>query len=668
MGPRRSVPRAVTVAVAAALGVLGLAALPAAGATTGSAGGAPAGGQWLRSNTSQTHSRQLLQALAGPAGTAGPVINGPRAAAASSPVTGAPQGVDVASFQHPTSAQYPHGAPIDWAQVYADGIRFAAVKVTEGAYYTNSWALTDLPQARAAGLTTVAYAFAIPNGGTSSSGTRYSSSPVVQADDLVNYLTGHGLAVPTVMLDIEYDPYAGSDGTPGGSWCYGLSQSAMVSWVTSFGNEIKARTGRLPVIYTPPSWWATCTGGSTAFGQTPVWVPDYSSTGSPGSLPAGWGNWNFWQYSSTGTVTGIQTSGGTDLDQLNPAILTLRNAGSRSSVAGSPVVQEQVTPFTVSPAPALTFGATGLPAGLSVDSATGQITGWPDKPGSYHVTVTAADGSGATGTAPFGWTVSAAPAAGPAGPVRLGLGGKCLNDVGNSSANGTAMDIWTCNGSSSQHWTVVKDQTLRIHGKCLDVYHGGTASGTKVDLYKCNGSTAQQWRVQTRGQLVNPHSGKCLTDPGGSTANGTRIKIVTCAGKSYQKWQLPAGPVVSELPGKCLSDPGNHTANGTAIVISGCNGGSAQAWTVLPDGTVRIHGKCLDVYHGGTASGTKVDLYSCNGSTAQHWWINPAGAGVTLVSPGSGLALAVAGTSTANGTPVVLGTAGGTPRQTWRVQ
>jgi GH25 family lysozyme M1 (1,4-beta-N-acetylmuramidase) len=663
MRARRSVPGTLTMAVAAALGLLGPAAAPAAGAT---AGGAGASGQWLRSNTGRTHSPQVLRELARASGT---VINGPRAAATSGPVTGAPQGVDVASFQHPKSAQYPNGAPIDWARVYADGIRFAAVKVTEGAYYTNSWALTDLPQARSAGLTTVAYAFAIPNGGTSKSGTKYSGSPVIQADDLVSYLTSHGLTVPTVMLDIEYDPYAGSDGTPAGSWCYGLSQSAMVSWIASFGNEIKARTGRLPVIYTPPSWWAKCTGGSTAFGQTPVWVPDYSSTGSPGSLPAGWSNWNLWQYSATGTVPGIQASGSTDLDQLNPAILTLLNAGDRASVAGSPIVQTQVTPFTVSPAPAPTFGAAGLPAGLNVDSATGQITGWPDRPGSYHATVTAGDGSGVTGTVPFSWRVSAAPTAGPSGPVRLALGGKCLNDVGNSSANGTAMDIWACNGSSSQHWTVVKDQTLRIHGKCLDVYHGGTTAGTKVDLFSCNGSVAQQWRVQTRGQLVNPHSGKCLAYPGGSTANGTRVKIETCVGKNYQKWRPPAGPVVLELPGKCLSDPGNRTANGTAIVISGCNGGgSAQAWTLMPDGTVRIHGKCLDVFHGGTTAGTRVDLYSCNGSTAQRWWVNPAGAGVTLVSPVPGLALAVAGTSTANGTPVVLGTPDGTPRQTWRVQ
>ena len=68
------------------------------------------------------------------------------------------QGVDVASFQHPS------GASIDWSEVAAGGIQFAAVKATEGAYYENPYALTDLADAKAAGLSTVAYAFAIPNG------------------------------------------------------------------------------------------------------------------------------------------------------------------------------------------------------------------------------------------------------------------------------------------------------------------------------------------------------------------------------------------------------------------------------------------------------------------------------------------------------------------------
>lgn len=739
MRARRSVPGAVTVAVAAILGVLGLAAGPAAGGTASGTGSPLTHGQWLRSNTSQTHSPQVLRALARTSTT---VINGPKAAAVNGPVNGAPQGIDVSSHQE---SQTSPTKGINWATIAADGITFVAVKATEGAYYTNPYAVTDLPAAQAAGLTTAAYAFAIPNGGSNGS-TQYSASPVVQADDLVSFLASHSITVPAIMLDIENDPYSGSDGSTGS--CYGLSQSAMVSWISGFGAEIAARTGRLPIIYTNPSWWSTCTGGSTIFGRTPIWAASWTTASSP-TLPAGWSTWNLWQYTSSGSVSGI--SGSTDLDQLNPAIITLLNPGLRHDPAGSAIATLPVTAFTVSPAPTLAYGATGLPAGLGVDSGTGAITGtpaqpgsssvtvtatdgsghsgsasftwdvygtititppaaqstvagtavdlqvqvadsasgqtpavsaaglprglsisktglitgWPTKAGTYQVTVSAADSLGAAQSAAFTWTVTAAPSQGPTGPVRLNLAGKCLNDVGNSSKNGTAQDIWTCNGSSSQKWTVVQDGTLRIHGKCLDVYHGGTVSGTKVDLYSCNGSGAQQWQVQTRGELVNPASGKCLTDPSGSTANGTRIKIVTCAGKAYQQWTLPAGPVQSGLPVKCLNDSGNSAVNGTTVSIWSCNGTTAQAWTVRPDGTIRIHGKCLDVQHGGTTTGTSVDIWTCNGSGAQQWRLTVAGGGVSLVNPASGLVLAVSGTAGSNGTATALGTTG-TARATWR--
>jgi GH25 family lysozyme M1 (1,4-beta-N-acetylmuramidase) len=644
----------------AALTCLGTVGMPMAAQASGQFSGPGQGKpQWDRSNTARTHSPLLLRQM-----TAAPVTSGTmRSSATASGTTalpGAAQGIDVASYQESQAGG------ISWAAVYSGGIRFAAIKATEGDYYTNPYAPADLKAAAAAGLTTAAYAFAIPNGG-SNGRVRYSASPVVQADDLINYLTGKGVSpLPALMLDVEYDPYAGSDGTPSGSWCYGLSQPAMVSWIASFGSEIRAKTGRLPIIYTPPPWWSACTGGSTAFGQTPVWVPAYGGNGSP-PLPAGWGEWNFWQYGQA-SVSGI-SGNTTDLDQLDPAIITLRNAGGRASVAGTPIAQQQVTPFTVRPAPALTFSGTGLPAGLTVNSATGQITGWPDKPGTYHASVTAASGAGITGTAPFTWSVTAAPDTGPAGAVRLALGGKCLDDSGNRAANGNKIGIWACNGSAAQHWTVVKDQTLRIHGKCLDVYHGGTASGTRVQLYSCNGTPAQNWRIATRGELVNPHSGLCLTDPGNSTGNGTQVRIATCAGASGQRWTPPAGPVVSGIPGKCLDDSGNRTANGNPIGIWTCSttdGG--QQWSVQPSMTIRSGGKCLDVYHSGTASGTRVDLYSCNGTAAQRWSIRASGSGSELVNPHSGLCLTDPGDSTSNGTWLLISTCTGALGQAWRVQ
>lgn len=91
------------------------------------------------------------------------------------------------------------------------------------------------------------------------------------------------------MLDIEYGP---------DSTCYGVSQSAMVSWITSFVNQYHSLTGRYPMIYTTNDWWTTCTGNSKAFSSTcPLVLARYGS--SVGTIPGGWPYQTIWQYSDS---------------------------------------------------------------------------------------------------------------------------------------------------------------------------------------------------------------------------------------------------------------------------------------------------------------------------------------------------------------------------------
>jgi beta-glucosidase len=120
-----------------------------------------------------------------------------------------------------------------------------------------------------------------------------------------------------------------------------------------------------------------------------------------------------------------------------------------------------------------------------------------------------------------------------------GYGGLCLDVRSANSADGTPVQVYTCNGTGAQKWTVAANGTIQALGKCLDLTGGGTANGTLVDLYTCNGTGAQVWQPQAGGAIVNPQSGRCLDDTGWSTTPGTQVQIWGCTGGANQSWSLP---------------------------------------------------------------------------------------------------------------------------------
>ncbi|WP_327137798.1 RICIN domain-containing protein [Streptomyces sp. NBC_01340] len=121
-----------------------------------------------------------------------------------------------------------------------------------------------------------------------------------------------------------------------------------------------------------------------------------------------------------------------------------------------------------------------------------------------------------------------------------GLAGKCVDVAGASSANGTAVQLYDCNGTNAQTWSNPGDGTLRALGKCLDIVDRGTADGAAVQLWDCAGSANQQWVVTAAHDIVNPAANKCLDVRDNNSANGTRLQIWTCAGTANQKWNAPA--------------------------------------------------------------------------------------------------------------------------------
>ena len=154
-------------------------------------------------------------------------------------------------------------------------------------------------------------------------------------------------------------------------------------------------------------------------------------------------------------------------------------------------------------------------------------------------TPTGATSSGGTMSVAYVAAYTTTGATGSTGPI-TGYAGLCVDDRAASTVNYNPVQVYTCNGTPAQQWTVVEaGSTLHVLGKCMDIYAGGTANGTPVDLYDCNGTGAQVFIPQSDGALYNPQSGKCLDDTNWSTTPGTQLQIWDCTGNANQRWALP---------------------------------------------------------------------------------------------------------------------------------
>ena len=270
-------------------------------------------------------------------------------------------GPDVASYQHP------YGAKINWHQVARSQKDFAIVKATEGGWYRNPWFHTDYNGARDAGMVRGSYHFAEP------------AYPIVatarrQAEFFVSHL-GDVQTQSTLppALDLE------STG--------GLTRGALVTWAQTFLLQVRWLTGRTPMIYTYPSFWATTLHDPVALARYPLWMAAYRGMQPDPSA-------TLWQYTSGAYVDGIH--GRVDM----------------SRFLGAPEVWAQLRDGTLStPWP---VSAPGAPVSVYASPGDGRLAvGWlPGDTGSgaidhYRVTVSPTDGSPSTTVVVGGTTTQA---------------------------------------------------------------------------------------------------------------------------------------------------------------------------------------------------------------------------------------------------------------------
>jgi GH25 family lysozyme M1 (1,4-beta-N-acetylmuramidase) len=199
---------------------------------------------------------------------------------------------------------------INWTKVAHAGYRFAIAKATESTTFDDSTYAANRSGSEAAGLAFGAYHFARPSGANLAAVT---ASAVAQADHFVGVATPQPGELPPV-LDLE-----ATGNLPAGR---------LEAWTEAWAQEVYARLGVHPLVYSSPAFWQEHLGNSTAIAAagTPLWIAHWTSASNPWVPAQNWNGlgWTVWQWTDCVSVPGIAHC--VDGDRMNspsPASLTI---------------------------------------------------------------------------------------------------------------------------------------------------------------------------------------------------------------------------------------------------------------------------------------------------------------------------------------------------------
>lgn len=127
-----------------------------------------------------------------------------------------------------------------------------------------------------------------------------------------------------------------------------------------------------------------------------------------------------------------------------------------------------------------------------------------------------------------------------AGGAIRGGAGKCLDvHAPDQRNNGGRVQVWDCNNTPQQTWSVVNGTIRSAAGKCLDVHAPDQRSnGGRVQVWDCNNTEQQRWTRQ--GNSFRSGAGLCLdVHAPDQRVNGATVQVWACNGSMQQTWVGP---------------------------------------------------------------------------------------------------------------------------------
>ena len=211
---------------------------------------------------------------------------------------------------------------INWTKVYNAGYRFAFVKATEGdsrpPVIIDSNFTRNMDNSKNAGILSGAYHFAHPEMNNATNEAEFFIS-------VANNYLKQGYLRPA--LDLE-------------KGCNYADKTVLSNWVNEFMSTVKRETGVEPLIYVTRDYASNCLDNSIM--QYNLWIAAPDGLNNPPTNLGIWSNWDFWQYSWTGSVPGINSD--VDLDVFSGDLSSLN-----SFVISSTDSYPRVNSFSVSP-------------------------------------------------------------------------------------------------------------------------------------------------------------------------------------------------------------------------------------------------------------------------------------------------------------------------------